>query len=99
MWIILLPLFMFAEVVTGEIDCNNPIFQECKHPKLFLEIPREMEVFKAQCPELSPFIQCVRDYDMKCLDEDYRLFQEPEKYADFIAVLDEICDRRSPFHT
>ncbi|GBO21099.1 hypothetical protein AVEN_95449-1, partial [Araneus ventricosus] len=47
MWIILLSVFVFAK---GEIDCGKDLFEQCPQPKLFREIPREVNVFKALCP-------------------------------------------------
>ncbi|GBN08064.1 hypothetical protein AVEN_244470-1 [Araneus ventricosus] len=90
MWIILLSLFVFAEDVVGEIDCDKEFFEQCQRPKLYDEIPREVEVFKTLCRELSPYIECLRDYDMKCEKEKNR-YRKPEIYADTLDMFDELC--------
>ncbi|GBN12151.1 hypothetical protein AVEN_238461-1 [Araneus ventricosus] len=95
MWIILVSLFVFAK---GEIDCNKHLFEQCPKPKLFREIPWEVNVFKALCPELSSYIKCLRDYDMKCREEDKRIFKKPETSENLIALFDEICDEGSAFN-
>ncbi|GBO11592.1 hypothetical protein AVEN_252684-1, partial [Araneus ventricosus] len=94
MLIILLSLFVFAKDVVGEIDCDKDFFEQCERAKLYDEIPREVEEFNALCPELSPYIECLRDYDMKCEEKEKR-FRQPEVYADILDMFNELCTEGS----
>ncbi|CAL1296971.1 unnamed protein product [Larinioides sclopetarius] len=75
----------------GEVDCNKRFFDQCDSPKLFDEIPREMDVFMASCPGLLSYIECERDHDIKCLNEDERRFKQLEKYENLYSLFDEVC--------
>ncbi|CAL1296982.1 unnamed protein product [Larinioides sclopetarius] len=95
MWFLLLSLFVFAEGTTGEIDCNKHRDLQCKRPKMFREIPREKDVFNAQCPDMIKSGKCLEEYDMTCKGEEHRRLMRPERYANILSVLSEICEEGS----
>ncbi|CAL1296978.1 unnamed protein product [Larinioides sclopetarius] len=67
----------------------------CPRPKIFREIPREKAVFNAQCPDMAKSVKCLEEYDMTCTGEEHRRLMEPERYANIISVLSEICEEGS----
>ncbi|GBO33230.1 hypothetical protein AVEN_115882-1, partial [Araneus ventricosus] len=79
----------------GEIDCDKYRHEQCLRPKLFSEIPREVDVFNALCPDMLTYIKCSEEYDMKCEEEKHRRFADPERYANFRSVFGEICEEGS----
>ncbi|CAL1296987.1 unnamed protein product [Larinioides sclopetarius] len=99
MLLLVISMLLIAKVTLEEIDCKLKPFENCKRPKVFKAIPREISDFNDRCVETKSYLRCTKNWQDTCGTQLIVLFQEPDLFEAGYNTVSEICEEGTLLNT